>query len=49
VDTSKSGVEEWLVCAVMAMFKGAKTVVRTDYGDRDNFMVKVKLYEGCEW
>ena len=29
----KLGVEEWLVLAVMSMYSGAKTVVRTVYGD----------------
>ena len=28
----KLGVEEWLVSAVMSMYSGAKTVVRTVYG-----------------
>ena len=28
----KVGVEEWLVSAVMSMYAGAKTVVRTVYG-----------------
>ena len=29
----KLGVEEWLVSAVMSMYSGAKTVVRTVYGN----------------
>ena len=29
----KAGVEEWLVNAVMAMYDGAQTVVRTTEGD----------------
>jgi len=29
----KVGVEEWLVSAVMSMYAGAKTVVRTVYGN----------------
>jgi len=29
----KLGVEEWLVSAVMSMYTGAKTVVRTVYGN----------------
>ena len=29
----KLGVEEWLVSAVMSMYTGAKTVVRTIYGN----------------
>ena len=28
----KLGVEDWLVLAVMSMYAGAKTVVRTVYG-----------------
>ena len=30
----KLGAEEWLVSAVMSMYTGAKTVVRTVYGNR---------------
>jgi len=30
----KAGVEEWLVNAVMAMYEGAETVVRTTEGDK---------------
>ena len=29
----KLGVEQWLVSAVMSMYSGAKTVVRTVYGN----------------
>jgi len=29
----KLGVEEWLLSAVMSMYSGAKTVVRTVYDD----------------
>ena len=29
----KVGVEEWLVLAVMSMYTGAKTVIRTVYGN----------------
>jgi len=29
----KLGVEEWLVLAVLSMYTGAKTVVRTVYGN----------------
>jgi len=29
----KLGVEEWLVSTVMSMYTGAKTVVRTVYGN----------------
>jgi len=31
----KLGVEEWLVSAVMSMYTGAKTVVRTVYGNME--------------
>jgi len=37
----KFGVEEWLVSAIMSMYIGAKTVVRTVYGDNKCFEVKV--------
>ena len=33
----KLGVEEWLVSAVMSMYIGAKTVVRTVYGNSKGF------------
>ena len=36
----KLGVEEWLVSAVMSMYIGAKTVVRTVYDNRKGFEVK---------
>ena len=36
----KLGVEEWLVSAVMSMYTGAKTVVRTVYGNSKGFEVK---------
>ena len=42
----KSGVEEWLVSAVMAMYDEALTVVRTSDGDSDSFEVKVGLHQG---
>ena len=35
----KLGVEEWLVLAVMSMYTGAKTVVRTVYGNSIGFEV----------
>ena len=35
----KVGVEEWLVSAVMSMYSGAKTVVRTVYGKSKSFKV----------
>jgi len=37
----KLGAEEWLVLAVMSMYTGAKTVVRTVYGNSNSFEVKV--------
>jgi len=42
----KLGVEEWLVSAVMSMYTGAKTVVRTDYGNSSGFEVKVGMHQG---
>ena len=35
----KLGVEEWLVLAVMSVYAGAKTVVRTVYGNSKGFAV----------
>jgi len=37
----KLGVEEWLMSAVM--YTGAKTVVRTVYGNSSGFEVKVGI------
>jgi len=42
----KAGVEEWLVRAVMVMYEGAQTVVRTTEGDSKSFNVKVGLHQG---
>jgi len=42
----KLGVEEWLVSAVMSMYSGAKTVVRTVYGNSKSFEVKVGMQQG---
>jgi len=42
----KLGVEEWLVSAVMSMYTGAKTVVRTFYGNSKGFEVKVGMQQG---
>jgi len=42
----KLGVEEWLVSAVMSMHTGAKTVVRTVYGNSNGFQVKVGMHQG---
>ena len=33
--------KEWLVSAVMSMYTGAKTVIRTVYGNSKGFEVKV--------
>jgi len=40
------GVEEWLVSAVMSMYTGAKTVVRTVYHNSNGFEVKVGMHQG---
>ena len=42
----KLGVEEWLVLAVMSMYGGAKTVVRTVYVNSKGFEVKVGMHQG---
>ena len=42
----KAGVDEWLVKAVMAMYEGAQTVVRTTEGDSKAFNVRVGLHQG---
>ena len=42
----KLGVEEWLVSAVMSVYSGAKTVVRTVYGNSKDFEVKVGMHQG---
>jgi len=39
-------VDEWLVKAVLAMYEGAQTVVRTTEGDSKAFNVKVGLHQG---
>ena len=41
----KLGVEEWLVSAVMSMYTGAKTVVRTAYSNNNGFEVKVNMLQ----
>jgi len=43
---SKLGVDEWLVLAVMSMYSGAKTVVRTVCGNSKSFEVKVGMHQG---
>jgi len=42
----KLGVEEWLVSAVMSMYTGAKTVLRTLYGNSNGSEVKVIMHQG---
>ena len=42
----KLGVEEWLESAVMSMYIGAKTGVRTVYGNSKRFEVKVGMHQG---
>jgi len=42
----KLRVKEWLVLAVMSIYIGAKTVVRTVYGNSDGFEVKVSMHQG---
>ena len=42
----KLGVKEWLIAAVMSMYAGAKTVVRTVYGNSECFEVKVGMHQG---
>ena len=39
-------MDEWLVKAVMAMYEGTQTVVRTIEGDSKAFNVKVGLHQG---
>ena len=43
----KAGVDEWLVKAVMAMYEGAQTVVRTT-GNTKAFNVKAGLHQRSE-
>jgi len=42
----KLRVEEWLVSAVMSMYTGANTVVRTVYGNSSGFEVKAGMHQG---
>jgi len=42
----KLGVEEWLVLAVMSMYTGAKTVLRTVYGNSNSFEGKFGMHKG---
>jgi len=41
----KLGVEDWLVSAVMCMYTGAKTVVRTVYGNSNSFEIKIGKHQ----
>jgi len=45
----KLGVEEWLVSAVMSMYTDAKTLVRTVYGNSNDFEVKVNIHSCSVW
>ena len=42
----RSGVEEWLVAAVMSLYTDACTVVRTSAGDSEKFEVRVGVHQG---
>ena len=42
----KLGVDEWLICTVMALYTEVCIVVRTDAGLSDSFEVKVGLHQG---
>jgi len=42
----KLGVEAWLLLVVLSMYTGAKTVVRTVYGNSKGFEVKVGMHQG---
>ena len=42
----KLGVEGWLVSAVMSMYTGAKTVVRTVYRNNKGFEINVGMHQG---
>jgi len=42
----KLAVEEWLVSAVISMYTGAKTVVRTVHGNSNSFKVKICMHQG---
>jgi len=45
----KLAVEEWLVSAVMSVYTGANTVVRTIYGNSNCFEVKFGMQGGGDW
>jgi len=40
----KLGIKEWLVSAVVSMYAGAKTLVRTVCGNSNGFEVKVGMH-----
>ena len=42
----KLGLEEWLVLAIMSLYTGAKTFVRTVYGNSISFEVKYGKHQG---
>ena len=42
----KLGVDEWLIRTVMALYREACTIVRTDAGLSESFEVKVGLHQG---
>ena len=42
----KLGVDEWLICTVMALYTEACTVVTTDAGLSESFEVKIGLHQG---
>jgi len=46
MEKRKFGVEEWLLSAVMSMYTGAKTVVRTVYGNNNGSDVIVSMHQG---
>ena len=41
----KLGVDEWLICTVMALYTEACAVVKTDAGLGESFDVKVGLHQ----
>ena len=42
----KLGIDEWLICTVMALYTEPCTIVRTDAGLSESFEVKVGLHQG---
>ena len=45
-EVKKSGLEEWHVQGVMALYSGASTMVRTCAGESRRFEVRVGLHQG---